>query len=135
MRTVGVGNREETEELADQFITDYSEIDIPVFLESGKIKSYPISETSFVEDNFCLNDVKHIETVFALGNGYMGLRGTYDEEDEIGQITVCILTDIRVSPTVTPRYLKALQSAINSRLISRTGELLIFMLTAKKPVF
>lgn len=107
MRTVGVGNREETEELADQFITDYSEIDIPVFLESGKIKSYPISETSFVEDNFCLNDVKHIETVFALGNGYMGLRGTYDEEDEIGQINGMYINGIfAVKPYSHPALFK-----------------------------
>ena len=86
MRTVGVGNREEIEEYADQFISDYSEIDVPVFLESGKIKSYPVNETSFIEDGFCLNDVQHIETVFAQGNGYLGLRGTYDEVDDIGQI-------------------------------------------------
>lgn len=86
MRSVGVGNREETENFADQFITDYAQIDIPVFLESGRTRAYPISETALLEDGFSLNDVKHRESLFALGNGYMGLRGTYDETDDIGQI-------------------------------------------------
>lgn len=87
MRSVGVGNKEETEDIADQFITDYSEIDIPVFLESGRVKSYPVNESSMIEEGFCKNDVNHIESLFALGNGYLGLRGTYDEEDDdIGQI-------------------------------------------------
>ncbi len=37
MRNVGVGNREETENIADNFISDYNEIEIETFLKSGKI--------------------------------------------------------------------------------------------------
>ena len=107
MRTVGVGNREETEKLADQFISDYNEIDISVFLECGRTKSYPVSETSFIEGNFSYNDVNHIETVFSLGNGYMGLRGTYDEDDEIGQISGMYINGIfGVKPYVHPALFK-----------------------------
>lgn len=82
MRTVGVGNREETEKLADQFIMSYDEIDIDTFLESGRKQPLPIDENKIIETDFDGNDIHHIESMFALGNGYMGLRGTYDETDE-----------------------------------------------------
>lgn len=32
-----------------------------------------------VENTIDFTDIKHIESLFALGNGYIGLRGTYDE--------------------------------------------------------
>ena len=35
-----------------------------------------------IERDFDASDIHHIESLFALGNGYMGLRGTYDETDE-----------------------------------------------------
>ena len=82
MRTVGVGNREETEDIADQFIVSYDEIDVDTFLESGRKQPLPVSEDKLIEEGFDKNDVSHIESLFALGNGYMGLRGTYDESDE-----------------------------------------------------
>ncbi len=37
---------------------------------------------SFIEFDINPNDQGHIESMFALGNGYLGLRGTYDESDE-----------------------------------------------------
>ncbi len=82
MKNIGVGNREETEELADQFIMSYDEIDIDTFLESGRKQPLPIHETKLIEKDFDKNDIAHIESLFALGNGYIGLRGTYDETDE-----------------------------------------------------
>lgn len=82
MRTVGVGNREETEDIADQFITSYEEIDVDTFLESGKKQPLPVCEDKIIEREFNRNDIGHIESLFALGNGYMGLRGTYDERNE-----------------------------------------------------
>lgn len=88
MRSVGVGNRKETEAIANQFINKYSEIDVDVFLECGRKQAFPISETSMIEEDFDINDLGHIESMFALGNGYLGLRGTYDEKDnEIGQVS------------------------------------------------
>ncbi|MBE6940861.1 MAG: beta-phosphoglucomutase [Ruminococcaceae bacterium] len=82
MRTVGVGNREETEELAACFIERYEEIDIDTFLESGAKQPMPVDENAIIEVGFNPKDIGHIESLFALGNGYMGLRGTYDETDE-----------------------------------------------------
>lgn len=82
MRAVGVGNKEETEELASFFIENYEEINIDTFLESGLKQPMPVDEDAIIEQGFNPNTVNHIETLFALGNGYMGLRGTYDEYDE-----------------------------------------------------
>lgn len=87
MKTVGVGNREETEKIADQFIMNYDEIDIDTFLESGRKQPLPVDEDKIIEREFDANDLHHIESLFALGNGYMGLRGAYDESDE--DIDIC----------------------------------------------
>lgn len=85
MRSVGVGNVEETADIADQFIKKYSEIDIDLFIKCGRKKSYPISETAFIEEEISITDIPHIESMFSLGNGYLGMRGTYDEYDETYQ--------------------------------------------------
>lgn len=82
MKTVGVGNKEETEKIADTFIMNYEEIDVDTFLESGRKQPLPVHETKIIETEFNPYDTGHIESVFALGNGYIGLRGTYDETDE-----------------------------------------------------
>ncbi len=82
MKSVGVGNREETEKLADQFIECYDEIDIATFLESGRKQPLPIDEEKIIECGFDANDISHIESLYSLGNGYMGLRGAYDETDD-----------------------------------------------------
>ncbi len=82
MKSVGVGNREETEELADQFITDYGEIDIDTFVECGKIKAAPVDEYALIEDEFKKSEIAHHESLFALGNGYLGVRSTYSQTEE-----------------------------------------------------
>ena len=82
MKNVGVGNREETEGFADQFIMSYDEIDIDTFLESGLKQPLPVDENSIIEEEYNPANLAHIESLFALGNGYMGLRGAYDEEDD-----------------------------------------------------
>ncbi len=82
MKSVGVGNREETEELADQFITDYGEIDIDTFIECGKIKPMPIDENAIIENEFKKSAIAHHESLFALGNGYLGVRSTYAQREE-----------------------------------------------------
>ncbi len=79
MKNCGVGNPE-TEELADEFIRKYSEIDVECLLESGKKEFFERSEYHIVEKPFRKNGIRHNESIFALGNGYMGLRGTYEEE-------------------------------------------------------
>lgn len=82
MKSVGVGNREETEAIADQFIMSYDEIEVDTFLESGNKHPLPIDPDRIIETEFNPHDLAHIESLFALGNGYMGLRGTYDETDD-----------------------------------------------------
>ena len=52
MKTVGVGNREETEKIADQFIMSYEEINIDTFLESGRKQPLPIDENKIIERDF-----------------------------------------------------------------------------------
>ncbi len=58
------------------------EIDVKTFLECGRTKPYEVCETAFIERDIDPTDTKHLESIFALGNGYLGLRGTYDERDE-----------------------------------------------------
>ncbi len=82
MKNVGVGNFEETGDIADNFIKDYSEIDIDTFIESGNIKRMPIITDGIVEEEFDKNKINAIESLMALGNGYLGIRATYDEEEE-----------------------------------------------------
>lgn len=36
----------------------------------------------YIETEINADDSGHIASVFALGNGYLGMRGTYDEDDE-----------------------------------------------------
>lgn len=58
-----------------------SDIDVKNFLECGRIEPYEIDENAFIENEIDTEDTGHLESVFALGNGYLGLRGTYDERD------------------------------------------------------
>ena len=39
----------------------------------------PLCETALVERDFDKKEIRHFESLFALGNGYLGMRGTYDE--------------------------------------------------------
>ena len=41
---------------------------------------YPIAQWSVTEDQLDLSKVPGDETVFALANGYMGIRGTFEEQ-------------------------------------------------------
>lgn len=51
------------------------------FLECGRIKPYKVDVDAFIEEDIDTSDINHLESVFSLGNGYLGLRGTYDEND------------------------------------------------------
>ncbi len=82
MKTVGVGNIDELSGLADQCIERYEEIELETFLESGRVKAFEVDEDKIIERGFDSKDVRHLESVFSLGNGYLGLRGTYDESDD-----------------------------------------------------
>ena len=56
--------------------------DVKNFLECGRLQPYETDETGFIETDIEAEDTGHLESVFALGNGYLGLRGTYDERDD-----------------------------------------------------
>ena len=58
------------------------DIDVLTFLETGRFKPYEVDVDAFIETEIDPSDVNHIESVFALGNGYLGIRGTYDERDD-----------------------------------------------------
>ncbi|MDP4119232.1 MAG: beta-phosphoglucomutase [Bacillota bacterium] len=80
MKSCGVGNYE-TYKISDEFIKNYSEIDIESFLESGHKESFKVNPYRVYEKEIKLRDINHVESIFALGNGYMGMRGVYEETD------------------------------------------------------
>lgn len=85
MRAIGVGNKAETEDIADDFLMDYSRVNVDYFIETGKLYPNVVSETALIESGYSKKEINHYESLFALGNGYIGWRGTYDEitENEI----------------------------------------------------
>ena len=82
MKAIGVKNYDETYDLSNQYIESYSDIDTDIFIETGKIKRIPEDEFSIIEKEFDKKEINHFESLFALGNGYLGIRGTYDEPTE-----------------------------------------------------
>lgn len=67
--------------------------DVKNFLECGRLQPYETDETGFIETDIEAEDTGHLESVFALGNGYLGLRGTYDERDvKSPKLPECIST-------------------------------------------
>lgn len=79
-KVVKIGEGKDASLLAT--VTCLSEIDVKNFLECGKIRPYEMNEWEFTETDIDPVDIKHLESVFALGNGYLGFRGTYDETDD-----------------------------------------------------
>lgn len=81
MKCVGVGARENLQK-AQETIKNYDEIDIEEFLVTGRKKKYAVLPWSMIETEINPKRAAFWESMFALCNGYMGLRGTYDSEDE-----------------------------------------------------
>lgn len=62
-------------------------LDAKHFAECGRLERYESCEDAFIENEPDVNDVGHMESVFSLGNGYLGLRGSYDERNpELNEI-------------------------------------------------
>lgn len=61
-------------------------IDLKTFYNNNKVRTYEVDDMSFIENDIDKSDMGHLESLFALGNGYLGLRGTYDEVTE-GEIS------------------------------------------------
>lgn len=61
---------------------DVARIDAQYFIECGRLERYELCEDAFIENTPDIDDVGHMESVFSLGNGYLGLRGSYDERND-----------------------------------------------------
>lgn len=62
-------------------INALEDIDLPTFVKYGVVAPYEVEAFSFIEKDILPHDSKHVASLFALGNGYLGLRGTYEESD------------------------------------------------------
>lgn len=80
MKTMGVGNRTEVADVAMEYIDSYDEIDIDNFIESGLCIRAELKDFTVTENCYRKPEAHHFESMFALVNGYMSLRGTLDEE-------------------------------------------------------
>ena len=49
-------------------------------MELHNKKIYPIEPWNITEDRFCMENNYRNETTFALSNGYIGTRGTFEED-------------------------------------------------------
>jgi len=81
MKCVGVGEASAVDEAEDR-IRKYSEIDITALIETGKTSTLEVRPWSVVETRPNPNRATYWESIFALCNGYLGLRGTYEERYE-----------------------------------------------------
>lgn len=80
MKTVGVGNRAEVADVAMEYIDSYEEIDLDHFIESGLCVRCELQDFTLTETSYRKPEAQHFESMFALVNGYMSLRGSLDEE-------------------------------------------------------
>ncbi|OHB58770.1 MAG: beta-phosphoglucomutase, partial [Planctomycetes bacterium GWF2_42_9] len=81
MKYVGIGSSNELKKVSDAII-NFDEIEIDYLLETGKIFK-PIAEPwTLAETHPDIKKAKYWESMFALSNGYIGLRGTYEQNDD-----------------------------------------------------
>jgi alpha,alpha-trehalose phosphorylase len=78
MKCVGVGGAGEADEAEDR-IGKYAEVDITALIETGRTSTLEVRPWSVVETRPNPNRSTYWESIFALCNGYLGLRGTYEE--------------------------------------------------------
>lgn len=81
MKCVGVGDPAALGEAEDR-IRKYTEIDITALIETGKTSTLEVRPWSVVETQPNSNRATYWESIFALCNGYLGVRGTYEEPYE-----------------------------------------------------
>lgn len=80
MKCVGVGPAAGLPEAAE-CIERYEEIDIDALLDSGRVSRLPVEPWALTETTVRPKRAQYWETLFALTNGYLGLRGSYEEDD------------------------------------------------------
>ncbi len=78
MKCIGVGTPDRLPN-AFEHITDYNEIDICAMLDAGRVKSIAEDSWRITETELKRNRFPFWETAFALSNGVIGVRGTFEE--------------------------------------------------------
>lgn len=81
MKVIGIGPSEALVHVPET-AQSYGDIDVDFLLESGRTSRFEEEPWNVSESRVRPRRARYWETVFALSNGYMGLRGTHEEEDE-----------------------------------------------------
>lgn len=68
---------------ARECVDHFSDINIDFMLDSSRVERFPEEEWRLSETGVVPGRSRYWETLFALTNGYMGVRGTHDEEDPV----------------------------------------------------
>ncbi|MEM4247789.1 MAG: hypothetical protein QXH80_00835, partial [Candidatus Nanoarchaeia archaeon] len=79
MKCIGIGNSQALPS-APECITDFSTIDLYSLLDAGRSRGIPVEAWKITEEQINLKRAGYWGTIFALTNGYLGVRGNYDEE-------------------------------------------------------
>ena len=78
MRCIGVGNGDATD-LIEEYISCYDDINIEELLVSGYKSKLPRDPWRIIQKEMNPRRNAYWSSVFALSNGYIGIRGSYDE--------------------------------------------------------
>lgn len=88
MKCVGVGAAERLCQVP-QTISDYFEVNLDTFVESGFVHPIPPDPWFITETAMKPNRCSYWESIFALSNGFLGLRGTYEENYSVAKDKSC----------------------------------------------
>lgn len=80
MKAIGVGPKEVVPN-APETITNYATIDVDALLDAGRPSRLPAEAWTVAETAISPARAQYWESLMALTNGFMGLRGTYEEDD------------------------------------------------------
>lgn len=81
MKCVGVGTPDRLPTAGDT-VTDYTTIDVEALLNTGRIEAPAAEPWTLAETHFDPRRCQYWESLLALSNGRLGLRGTTEEDDE-----------------------------------------------------
>lgn len=81
MRCIGIGPSANLPEV-EETVANFDEIEIDELLESGRLKHILVDPWQIVETEVNPKRSAYWESLFSLSNGYLGIRGTYDEEHQ-----------------------------------------------------
>lgn len=81
MKCIGVGSPDVLTN-ASEVIRSYEEIDINAFLAIGRKQPILSEPWKVIETSLSTHRARHWESVLAVCNGFLGLRGAHEEDDE-----------------------------------------------------